>query len=142
VVAHPTPALHLRLPANPAAVAQAREAVLAHLADLPLTASVLYSLDVVLEELIMNISLHAFDGAADRQFDLKVTAHARGVTLQFVDAGHAFDPTAAAAPAPAASLDAATPGGLGLRLLRQRCSRMRYERDEGMNRLTVELALA
>jgi anti-sigma regulatory factor (Ser/Thr protein kinase) len=139
---HPLPPLHLRLPANPAAVAQAREAVLAHLADLALTPSVLYSLDVVLEELIMNISLHAFDGATDGQFDLKATADAEHVTLQFVDAGRAFDPTAGATPTPAATLDAATPGGLGLRLLRQRCSHMHHVRSEGMNRLTVELALA
>ncbi len=134
--------MHLRLPANPASVAQAREAVLAHLADLALTPSALYSLDVVLEELIMNISLHAFGAATDCQFDLTVAADPQGVALQFVDAGRAFDPTAAAAAVPATSLDEATPGGLGLRLLRQRCSRMHYVRSQGMNRLTVNLALA
>jgi anti-sigma regulatory factor (Ser/Thr protein kinase) len=136
------PPLHLRLPANLTAVAQAREAVLAHLADRALTPSALYSLDVVLEELIMNISLHAFDGAPDRHFDLKVTADAQGVTLQFVDAGRAFDPTATAVPVPATSLDEARSGGLGLLLLRQRASSMQYRRSDGMNRLKVELALA
>jgi anti-sigma regulatory factor (Ser/Thr protein kinase) len=139
---HPLPPLHLRLPANPAAVAQAREAVLAHLSELALTPSLLYSLDVVLEELVMNISLHAFDGAAEGSFDLKATADDQHLTLQFVDAGRAFDPTTAAVRAPATSLDEATPGGLGLRLLRQRCSRMHHVRSEGMNCLTVELALA
>jgi anti-sigma regulatory factor (Ser/Thr protein kinase) len=138
----PLPPLNLRLPANAGAVAQAREAVLAHLADLPLTPSALYSLDVVLEELIMNICLHAFEGAASGQFDLMVTADAQRVTLQFVDAGRAFDPTTAAAVVPSASLDDATPGGLGLLLVRQRCASMHHVRSLGMNRLTVDMALA
>lgn len=134
----PEPAtLHLRVPAGAAGAAQASAAVTAHLAPAQLSARASYRVDLVLEELLMNVALHA----RCAQAEVRVALFEPFVLLSVEDGGEAFDPTAAAPPRPPASLDGAPVGGLGLSLVRQSVLDWGYERlDEGRNRVTAAIA--
>lgn len=134
--------LALRLPAEVASVETARLAVLGHLPPGCLSPRERFDLELVLEELIMNLTLHAYRGAAEPGwFDLSAERLPGGVLrLVLEDDGADFDAaTAVAAPAPA-SLEAAPVGGLGLVLVRQRALRLAHQRKAGRNRLEVDLA--
>lgn len=52
------------------------------------------------------------------------------------DAGIAFDPSSAPARSLPKTLDEASPGGLGLVLIRRLCSALQYRREDGRNHLT------
>ncbi|CAM3667336.1 Serine/threonine-protein kinase BtrW [Bordetella sputigena] len=63
--------------------------------------------------------------------------HGDELCVEIADNGRAYDPTAWA-PAPLArTLDEATPGGQGVRLMRHYLKDLRYRRDDGWNRLTL-----
>ena len=51
-------------------------------------------------------------------------------------------PARALSASEAARLEEAVPGGLGLRLMRHYCQDMSYQRNGGMNRLTLRFSLA
>src|SRR5262249_34922652 len=53
------------------------------------------------------------------------------------DNGRQFDPTRAPPPAPAASLEEAKVGEVGIHLMRSFANGMDYERRDGRNRLTL-----
>jgi serine/threonine-protein kinase RsbW len=94
---------------------------------------------IVLEELSLNALRH---GAAP-EVAVEATIAAGLCTLVLEDAGLPFDPTAAALPPPAASLEAARIGGLGLTLVRRNVAGLRYRRTAaGRNRVEADLPLA
>jgi hypothetical protein len=59
------------------------------------------------------------------------------VTLSIADSGSPFDPTSAAPKARAASLADATPGGLGLVMMRENANRLVYRRSGGRNHIDM-----
>jgi serine/threonine-protein kinase RsbW len=136
--------LQLQLPASPASVEVARLALLDFVAPRSPRPGAIFHLELVLEEVLMNITMHAY---ADRQpgdtalIGFSAVLTAAGVELCFRDHGPPFDATTAIEPPRPQSLDDAEPGGLGLRLLHRHASAMHYARSEGHNVLTVTVAL-
>jgi anti-sigma regulatory factor (Ser/Thr protein kinase) len=108
-----------------------------HAATGVVPAALLPKLHVVVEEAVANVAMHAFpqDEVGEITVQLRVEPDATVLTVE--DAGAAFDSTAAAEPDRPTSLLDATPGGLGLRLMRRYCSDITYERRDGRNRLTL-----
>lgn len=134
------PRLRLSVPVSRAAVEPARQAIERHLAPLDLSARDQYRVDLLLEEVLMNAVLHAFgDAPQGHVVEVSVEAGADRIVLRFEDEGSAFDPTRAPARAPAATLDAAEPGGLGLPMLRRFADQLAYRREGARNHLTVTL---
>lgn len=109
-----------------------------------LDAGVTNRLEVVFEELVANIILHAEARPGARAVYAEAIADRTSATLMVADDGPEFDPTAApAAPAPV-SLDEARIGGIGLRLVRRMADELVYDRvtpdaAPALNRLTVKL---
>ena len=134
--------LHLHLPATLASVDAARLALLAHLAPLALERRAVYGLELVLEEVVLNICLHAYRDEPGHRFTLQASTEPGRVWLQFEDSGPAFDPLARDTPERPATLDDTVPGGLGLVLLRQHATHLAYQRLDGRNRLTLALPTA
>ncbi|MCV2368317.1 ATP-binding protein [Roseateles oligotrophus] len=132
--------LSLSLPNRLESLETARLALLAYLAPQALPAKVLFNLELVLEESLMNVCLHAFKDAGLHQIDFSAWADEQSVYLRFEDEGIAFDPEQAAEPVMPASIAEASPGGLGLMLVRKRAQSVSYVRSEGRNRLTITLA--
>lgn len=99
-----------------------------------------FQLELVLTEAVTNIIEHGQgqEGAGD----IKIACERREgqLLLEISDAGSPFDPTAHLQHLQPVSLDAASPGGLGVHLMRQYAREMRYLREAGRNHLYLTLA--
>jgi anti-sigma regulatory factor (Ser/Thr protein kinase) len=96
---------------------------------------------VALEEAAMNVAMHAYGPDRTGEITIRLNTSPNAAALVVEDLGPAFDPTGAAAPARAQSLEHARPGGLGLTLLRHFCPDIGYEWSDGRNRLTLRFPL-
>lgn len=138
--AAPHAVLALRVPAERQALEPARLAVLHFLEPWALDARALFKVELVLEETLLNASLHAFDGPGPHAVALRVQVQPDAVLLEFEDEGRAFDPLQAAEPARPASIADAQPGGLGLMLVRRLARSVDYRRLDGRNLLRITVA--
>lgn len=111
-------------------------------APLRLPARVIYRLELVLEEALMNRLRYAFPDGRRASTEVTLRVLPEDLLLRFEDDGIPFDPLQAAAPRTASSIEDATVGGLGLPLTRKAASACSYERLDGRNRFTVRLARA
>jgi anti-sigma regulatory factor (Ser/Thr protein kinase) len=133
--------LRLRLAASAGGLAEAQPVLRTFLDQSAVPAAVADRAELLVEEVVMNVHMHGFEDPAEAEVELHAVAGPEGCTLVFEDAGRAFDPTAGELADRAASLDEATPGGLGLVLLRRMASRLDYLRlPSGRNQVTVVLA--
>jgi anti-sigma regulatory factor (Ser/Thr protein kinase) len=100
------------------------------------SSDVSFAVQLCLEEAVANIIMYG--GAKDNPLEITVELERNGTTLvaRIEDNGRQFDPTRAPPPAPAASLEEAKVGDLGIHLMRSFASGMDYERRDGLNRLT------
>ncbi len=101
-----------------------------------------FRLELVLTEALTNIMDYA--GQAGREVGITVACDLAGddMTVILSDDGPAFDPTAWAAPVLPTRLEDATPGGLGIHLMRQYSLAMTYVRETGHNVLRMRLPRA
>lgn len=138
----PDGGLSVALEASAAGLAAAQPGLRHFLEGADVEPHVIDRAEVVFEEVVMNVAMHAFDDAAPHRVALHAAPHgAGGCELVFEDAGRPFDPTAPALPERPRGLTDAPEGGLGLVLLRRLASAVSYERlPAGLNRLRVVLA--
>ena len=134
------PSRRLQVPNDMAALEPARLAALDFVVGHGLSDRLVFQLELVLEETLMNRLWHAFPDGGRHVTEVTLQLLPDTLVLQFDDDGVPFDPRQAAEPAPAASLEDARPGGLGLMLTRKAARTLDYERVAGRNRLTVQLA--
>jgi serine/threonine-protein kinase RsbW len=134
------PSLLLALTSERRALEPARLAVHAFLQPHALGDVTVFDVELVLEEALMNVIWHAYAGRPGQRIGLCVRLQAEQVIIEIDDDGIAFDPLAAPAPALPASISEARPGGLGLRLLRERAAAVDYRRRDGRNHLRVAVA--
>jgi anti-sigma regulatory factor (Ser/Thr protein kinase) len=106
-----------------------------------LVPDVAFALELCLEEAIANIIMY---GDANTHGDISVTVNrcSPGLVARIQDDGHQFDPTTVPAPLRAQTLEEAEAGNLGVHLIRSFATDMRYERDSGLNTLTLTFAAA
>lgn len=102
--------------------------------------AVLFRLHVVAEEAVLNIAKHGFPPAQPTDFWVEIEAEPQDIVVRLTDDGHPFNPITAPPAQRPAGLEDATPGGLGLELMRRYCSRLDYEFVDGQNRLTLRFA--
>ena len=99
-------------------------------------------LDHCLDEALANVIRHggpaALSSPVHLQFGVRRGAGACTAELSISDAGVAFDPSSRKAVAPhPPSLADATPGGLGLLLIRNFSDDLSYRHSDGRNHLTI-----
>lgn len=133
-------ALRLSLSATLAAVGEAQAALRDFLGAQGAGTALIFRAELVLEEMVANVARHA-----QLPPEARVTVLAemveQGLRLVTEDAGPAFDPRNVAEPTVPKSLEEATPGGLGIKLIRSMARAMDYERTPaGENRFAVTLA--
>jgi phosphoserine phosphatase RsbU/P len=108
---------------------------------LGLPEAVLPRLDLCLNEVVANCVTHGGPEVRHAPMSLQLavaSSHDQTpATLSISDGGRAFDPTTALPRAQAASLAQATPGGLGLVMVRHSASRLVYRRGTGRNHLEM-----
>jgi anti-sigma regulatory factor (Ser/Thr protein kinase) len=138
----PSTAAHLRLALNNerSALEPARLAVLQFLSPWALSAQVIYRVELVLEEILVNAVSYAFPDGGAHSIELAVEVHPDSVVLRFEDDGVAFDPLQAPEPPEPTTIDVAKPGGRGLMLVRKFAKALAYERSQGRNHVTIGIA--
>ena len=98
----------------------------------------LFQIELVLEEIGTNIIKYGQDGQKETDIEITLTSDSKSLTLEIVDSGKPFDPFA---DAPPPDLDSPVPdrpiGGLGVYLVRKLMDEASYQREDGMNKLTL-----
>ncbi|MEZ4399977.1 MAG: ATP-binding protein [Kofleriaceae bacterium] len=74
-------------------------------------------------EIYNNVALHACAGLVEPMIELRIALEDGGVTIELVDPGKTFDPSAVASP----DLDAMPEGGMGLHIARAMLDVVDYE---------------
>ena len=132
--------LRLQLPSELPSVERARQSVGAFLRDLSLSPRARYAVELILEEMIMNAVMHAHREPGRHVLDLTVSVQRDQIVLRFEDDGVEFDPLRAPERQRPASIEDASPGGLGLQLVRTSARHIGYERRAGRNVVTITVA--
>ncbi|MGS0757367.1 ATP-binding protein [Roseateles sp. GG27B] len=134
-----SPTLRLSLPVRLDSLELARQALADFLLPLDLSQQAQFNLELILEETLMNVVLHAFKDSCQHWIELSVQAEPDALLLCFEDEGVAFDPVSAAEPQRPGSISEAAIGGLGLMLVRQSAKSVTYLRANGRNRLSIAI---
>ena len=97
----------------------------------------LFRINLVLEELVLNIMDYGHDDN-EHHIEICLTSAEDLVTLHIEDGGHAFDPmTDAPEPDVDGPIESRSIGGLGVMLAREMMDEMAYRRENGRNYLTL-----
>ena len=130
-------ALHLR--AELEEMPRLADWVAAQAPGLGLTERQLYAIQLCLEEVVANLVMHARPATA-RGISITVRIEPAPLRVTVEDDALPFDPTAAPRAGLPDSLEAATPGGLGLGLVAAYASAREYHSEGGRNRLVLGFA--
>lgn len=109
--------------------------------DFELSPDIVFNLNLVLEEAVVNIINYAYPKEEHESIYLSARMHEGSIVLVLTDTGKEFDPTAAPEADITLSADERQIGGLGIFLIRQIMNEVKYERIEGKNVLTLEKKL-
>jgi anti-sigma regulatory factor (Ser/Thr protein kinase) len=98
-------------------------------------------LDLLIEEILMNLSLHAYPDGVPGNFTITYSVPERGeLRIEFADQGREFDPLVAATPDLTADLSGRPVGGLGIFLIKSFANSLTYRREAGWNRLAFGIS--
>ena len=106
--------------------------------DFSFTPDIVFNLNLVLEEAVVNIINYAYPKEDHQHIYLSAKMRDDSIVLVLTDTGKEFDPTAAPEADVTLSADEREIGGLGIFLIRQIMNEVKYERIEGKNVLTLE----
>jgi len=106
---------------------------------LGLPPSVRYRLGLVIDELVSNCIAHGARPGEDRGIRVGISDSGDDMTVEIVDSGPPFDPTAHASRKCLQPGDVKV-GGMGLCLVRNLATRMEYSRFDGFNRTRITIA--
>lgn len=106
-----------------------------------LTPDVVFNLNLVLEEAVVNIINYAYPKEEHQYIYLSAHLHEDSIVFVLTDTGKEFDPTLAPEADITLSADEREIGGLGIFLIRQIMNEVRYQRIDGKNVLTLEKRL-
>lgn len=109
--------------------------------ELSLAPDVVFNLNLVLEEAVVNIINYAYPKEDHQSIYLSATLHEGSIILVLTDTGVEFDPTMAPEADITLSAEERPIGGLGIFLIRQIMNEVRYDRIDDKNVLTMEKKL-
>lgn len=100
-----------------------------------------YDLNLALDEMIINVTQHAFAKGEEHFYTLQITLTPEEFTACIEDDGKEFNPLNHPAPDLDAPLEQRKEGGLGIFLVRQIMTSVEYQRVAGKNLLTLKKKL-
>lgn len=137
----PTRIAELEVPAQLSVLRRASAWLNLHATEWNVPDTVTPRIDLCLNEVVANSVTHGgpavTDGPLSIQLSMASSHDQTLVTLSIADSGKAFDPTSVAPKARVLSLSDATPGGLGLVMMRDSASRLAYRRSAGRNHIDI-----
>ena len=126
----------LSVPATPAGIGQAADALCAWCERQGLAVAARDRLLTVLDEVLSNIARHGLGGQAG-SIEIQVACRGGVLEARVLDEAGPFNPLLMPAPDTTRSLDERAPGGLGIALVRALSDDVRYERAGDRNQLTM-----
>ena len=106
-------------------------------ADEDWSSDVLFRVDLVMDELVVNIMDYGYDDS-DHEIDITFTSEEDAVTIEITDEGRSFDPlNDAPEPDLTSPLEERRVGGLGVYLARTMMDELVYRRESNRNHLTL-----
>ena len=137
----PTRIIELEVPAQLSVLRGVSGWLNSHATEWNVPETLIPRIDLCLNEVVANCVTHGGTAVTDGPLTIELSmasSHDQTlVTLSIADSGRAFDPTSAAPKARALSLSDATPGGLGLVMMRDSASRLAYRRSAGRNHIDI-----
>lgn len=109
--------------------------------EFSLTPDVVFNVNLVLEEAIVNVINYAYPKEKHEYIYLSAQLHEGSIVFVLTDTGMQFDPTKAPEADMTLSLEDRPIGGLGIFLIRQIMNEVSYERIDGKNVLTLSKKL-
>lgn len=109
--------------------------------EFSLTPDVVFNLNLVLEEAVVNVINYAYPKEEHQPIYLSARLHEDSIILVLTDSGVEFDPTIAPEVDITLSAEERPIGGLGIFLIRQIMNEVKYDRIDGKNILTLEKKL-
>lgn len=109
--------------------------------DLTLGPDVIFNLNLVLEEAVVNIINYAYPKEKNESIYLSASLYGGSIVFTLTDTGKEFDPTTVPDADITLSADDREIGGLGIFLIRHIMNEVKYERIEGKNVLTLQKKL-
>jgi serine/threonine-protein kinase RsbW len=138
----PVPPKVLTLGNNLEEITRVAEFVDAYCQPLGAAQKDLLALHLALEEAVTNVINHGYQDGRPHQFTVALSATPEGrVTAVVTDDAVAYDPLARPPVDTTLPLEERKIGGLGVHLVKNLMDAVRYERRDGRNILTMELAL-
>ena len=135
--------LVLRIPGDLSEITRLPEVVESFGTQHGLPAKLLTSLNLVLEELVVNTISYGYDDQSagadrdDRMIEIRLRRDGDLITLQIEDDAKAFDPTQFDEPDTDAALEERDAGGLGIHFVKTLMDTVEYRRVGNCNRLTM-----
>jgi sigma-B regulation protein RsbU (phosphoserine phosphatase) len=127
----------LVLPNDIATIPQLNEFIDTVAEEVGLDMSLTMSLNLAIEEAVVNVMDYAYSEGQRGDVDIEVTADQQWLTFVISDTGIAFDPTAKEDVDTTLSAEERPIGGLGIFLVRQLMDVIDYKREGNKNVLTL-----
>jgi sigma-B regulation protein RsbU (phosphoserine phosphatase) len=99
------------------------------------------SVNLALEEAVVNVIDYAYPTGTTGQIDITAETHERQLCLTITDRGAEFDPTAVDEADTSSPLEERQIGGLGIFLMRNIMDTVSYRRVNDTNRLTMTIGI-
>jgi sigma-B regulation protein RsbU (phosphoserine phosphatase) len=109
--------------------------------EVGLDMSLTMSLNLAMEEAVVNVMDYAYPDSQKGNVDIEVTADQEWMTFVITDTGIAFDPTTKEDADTTLSAEERPIGGLGIFLVRQLMDDINYKREGNKNVLTLRKKL-
>ena len=109
--------------------------------EVGLDMSLTMSLNLAIEEAVVNVMEYAYPEGQQGDVEIEVTADQQWMTFVITDTGIAFDPTTKEDADTTLSAEERPIGGLGIFLVRQLMDVIDYKREDNKNVLTLQKKL-
>ena len=127
----------LTLPNDIETIPQLNEFIDTVAEEIGLDMSLTMSLNLAIEEAVVNVMEYAYPEGEQGNVDIEVSADERWLTFIISDNGIPFDPTTQKDANTTLSAEERPIGGLGIFLVRQLMDSINYQRKDGKNILTL-----
>ena len=101
----------------------------------------IYTVELIVEELLTNIIRHAYLDSAAHEISVRLALEPGRVVIRIEDDGREFDPREAPPADLGGDLDSRQAGGMGIHLVREFAESLDYRRSEGRNLVEVRIAI-
>ena len=106
-----------------------------------LQSKLIYAVNLILEEILMNIIKYGYDDEESHEIEVQIEVEQEEVTLTVIDDGKEFNPLTIPRPDRSKSAMDRLEEGLGLQFVRHMRNAMEYRREEDKNILKIWIFL-